>query len=149
MLPSFPILDLLQDCCDPPLTPETLQELQAKLGRRFPQEYAEFLVEFNGGHFMRSVEYSIPNPTKFVHGGLVKSFIGEPNDGYEVNGLVWWAATLTDRIPSEFFPIAHCNFSDYVVLKLVGPESCFEGVWHWDSCAPRRGTDLLLAGRYV
>jgi hypothetical protein len=86
-----------------------------------------------GGHFMRSVEYSIPNPTKFVTGGLVKSFIGEPNDGYEKNGLVWWTNTLSDRIASEFLPIAHCNFSDHVLLKLAGPE--FEGVWHWNSSA--------------
>ncbi len=83
----LPILDLLQDSCDPPLNPETLEELQTRLGRRFPEEYAEFLLHFNGGHFMRSVEYSVPNPTKFVHGGLVRSFLGEPNDGYEVHGL--------------------------------------------------------------
>jgi hypothetical protein len=135
MLQSFPILDLLQDCCDPPLTPETLESLQKRLGRRFPQEYADFLLKFNGGHFKRSVEYSIPNPTKFVSGGLIKSFIGEPNDGYETSGLVWYAKTLSDRIPSEFLPIAHCNFSDHVVLKLVGQESHFEGVWHWNSSA--------------
>ncbi len=135
MLPSFPILDLLQDCCDPPLTTATLDALQGRLGKRFPPEYANFLLQFNGGHFKRSVESSIPNPTKFVTGGLVRSFIGEPNDGYEKNGLVWNAEIRSDLIPSEFLPIADCNFNDYVVLKLVGPESRFEGVWHWD-CAP-------------
>jgi hypothetical protein len=61
MLPSFPILDLLQDCCDPPLTLETLQELQIKLGRRFPQEYADFLLQFNGGPVvsvkMRTIDF--------------------------------------------------------------------------------------------
>ncbi len=135
MLPSFPILDLLQDCCDPPLTPETLADLQARLGRRFPREYADFLLQFNGGHFTRSVEYSIPNPTKFVTGGLMKSFLGEPNDGYETNGLAWWADTLSDRLPPEFLAIAECNFSDYVLLKLVGPDSQFMGVWHWNTSA--------------
>ncbi len=35
----------------------------------------------------------------------------------------------------EFFPIAHCNSSDYVALKLVGPQSDFQGVWYWDSSA--------------
>src|SRR4051812_30677965 len=67
MLPTFSILDLLQVSCDPPLTAETLEELQTKLGRRFPQQYAEFLMQFNGGHFVRWVEYSVPHPTKFVH----------------------------------------------------------------------------------
>ena len=28
---SFPILDLLQDCRDPPLTPESLEELELAL----------------------------------------------------------------------------------------------------------------------
>ncbi len=135
MLKSFPILDLLQDSCDPPLTPESLESLQARLGVRFPQEYADFLLQFNGGHFMRSVEYSIPNPTKFVTGGLVKSFFGEPNDGHDENGLAWWHDALSDRIPSEFLPIARCNFSDYVLLKLLGPDSRFAGVWHWNSSA--------------
>lgn len=135
MLPALPILDLLQDCCDPPLTHETLEDLQAKLGRRFPQEYADFLLQFNGGHFTRSVEYSIPNPTKFVTGGLMKSFHGEPNDGYEKNGLVWLADTLSDCLPPEFLPIADCNFCDQVLLKLVGPNSQFEGVWHWNRSA--------------
>ena len=135
MLPSLPILDLLQECCDPPLTPEALEALQAKLGVRFPQEYAEFLLQFNGGHFVRSVEFAIPNPTEFVTGGIMRSFIGEPNDGYEQNGFVWWADTLSDRIPPEFFPIAHCNGSDQVLLKLVPPDSRFEGVWYWDSSA--------------
>jgi hypothetical protein len=139
MLPSFPILDLLQDSCDPPLTPQALEELQTRLGKRFPQEYSEFLLQFNGGHFKRTVGYTVPNPTKFVTGGMVDSFIGMPNDGHEnSDSLVWWAATLSERIPAEFLPIAHCNFNDCVVLKLVGPESRFDGVWHWDS-APLEG----------
>lgn len=135
MLPSFPILDLLQDCCDPPLTPETLEALQAKLGRRFPQEYAEFLLQFNGGHFMRSVEFSIPNPTEFVTGGIMRTFIGEPNDGYDKNGLVWNAETLSDRISRDYLVIGDCNCSDQVLLKLIGPNSDFQGVWYWNSSA--------------
>lgn len=135
MSPSLPILDLLQDSCDPPLTLDTLEELQITLGRRIPREYAEFLLQFNGGHFTRTVGYSIPNPTQFVKGGMVRSFIGEPNDGYEQHGLAWNAKVHTDLIPPDYLPIADCNFSDYVVLKLVGPESRFEGVWHWNSAA--------------
>jgi len=135
MLPTFPILDLLQDSCDPPLSAATLGELQCRLGKRFPHEYADFLLQFNGGHFKRTVGYSIPNPTKFVTGGMVRSFLGEPNDGYEKNGLIWTTEIRSDFIPPDFLPIADCNFNDHVVLKLVGPESRFEGVWHWNSSA--------------
>lgn len=135
MVPSLPILDLLQDCCDPPLTAESLEELQVKLGRRFPQEYCEFLLQFNGGHFRRWVEFSIPHPTQFVTGALLRSFIGEPNDGIETNGLVWNAELLSDRIPPDYLVIGDCNGSDFVLLKLIGPDSRFEGVWYWDSSA--------------
>lgn len=135
MLPSLPILDLLQDCCDPPLTPETLEKLQQKLSKRFPDEYAEFLLHFNGGHFTRSVEFTLPTPTQCATGGLIKSFIGNPNDGHEKNGLEWWANTLSDRLPDEFLPVANCNGSDHVLLKLAGPKSHFEGVWYWNSSA--------------
>ncbi len=138
MLPSFPILDLLQDSCDPPLTPATLEDLQLRLGKRFPQEYADFLLQFNGGHFSLTVGYSVPNPRNVVTGGMVRSFLGEPNDGYEKNGLVWNVEIRSDLILSDFLPIAYCNFNDHVVLKLVGPESRFEGVWHWDA-APLEG----------
>src|SRR5262249_10331686 len=135
MLPFFPILDLLQDSCDPPLTPETLEELQCKLGKRFPPEYSEFLLQFNGGHFTRNVGYSVPHPTQFVTGGVLREFIGEPNDGYEKTGLVWNSTIHDDLIPPEYLPIADSNFSDFVVLKLVGAESKLEGVWHWNSAA--------------
>jgi hypothetical protein len=135
MVLNFPILDLLQDSCDPPLTADTLEQLQAKLGRRFPQEYADFLLHFNGGHFVRTVLFDLPNPRPFVSGGLIKLFFGEPNVGYELSGLVKNAEWLSEWVPAEYMGIAHCNFNDQVLLKLVGPDSRFEGVWFWDSSA--------------
>jgi hypothetical protein len=132
---SFPILDLLQDSCDPPLTPESLEELEIALGVRFPKEYAEFLLQFNGGAFYRSVGFALPNPQPFLNGALIWSFLGEPGDGLEHNGLVWNAEILSDRIPEDFLAIADCNSQDLVLLKLIGPQSDFGGVWYWDSSA--------------
>lgn len=132
---SLPILDLLQDCDDPPLTPKTLEKVEIALGVRFPKDYAEFLLQFNGGTFYRSVGFAMPNPTEFLTGARVMAFIGEPSDGIEPDGLVWWAKTLSDRIPEGFLPIANCNSQDHVLLKLVGSKSEFEGVWFWDSSA--------------
>ncbi|MBI2823392.1 MAG: SMI1/KNR4 family protein, partial [Planctomycetia bacterium] len=70
---SFPVRELLQDSYDPPLTPASLEELEIELGVRFPKEYADFLLEFNGGYFHRSVIFDLPNPTKslskyYTHG---------------------------------------------------------------------------------
>ena len=135
MLPAFPILELLQDCCDPPLTPQSVEELEILLGVRFPREYVEFLLQFNGGYFHRSVGFKIPNPTEFVTGGLLPGFFGEPGDGIEKYGLVRNAETFSDRIPAEFLAVARCNSQDLVLLKLVGPKSEFQGVWFWDSNA--------------
>ncbi|HEY2839049.1 MAG TPA: SMI1/KNR4 family protein [Pirellulales bacterium] len=135
MLQSLPILNLLQDCCDPPLTPQDIEELEILLEVRFPKEYADFLLQFNGGHFSRSVEFPIPNPTEFVNRALINCFFGVPRDGIEHNGLLWYAETLKDRIPEEYLPIANCNGRDLVLLKLVGAQSEFEGVWYWDSSA--------------
>lgn len=135
MLPALPILDLLQDSDDPPFSPESLEALQTKLGKRFPAEYAEFLLRFNGGHFVRPVEFSIPNPTEFVTGARMISFLGEPSGDCGQYRLSWVAETMDDRISPEYLPIGDCNGIDLVVLKLVGPESRFEGVWYWDSSA--------------
>jgi len=132
---KLPILDLLQDGCDLPLTAETLDLLQAKLGRRFPQDYADFLLQFNGGYFVRSVLFELPNPRPFVSGGLIKVFFGEPSLGYEHSSLVKNAEWLSEWLPTEYLGIANCNFNDQVLLKLVGPDSRFEGVWFWDSSA--------------
>jgi ankyrin repeat protein len=128
----FPILDLLQDSHDPPLTPQAIEELEILLGVRFPQDYAEFLLQFNGGEFYRWVEFDIPNPTKFVTGGRLSCFYGEPGDGIDVYGLVRNAQTFTDRLPDGYLAIADCNGQDLVLLKLVGPKSEFEGVWFWN-----------------
>ena len=55
-----PVLHLLQDCHHPPFTPESLGRLQATLGVRFPEDYAKFLFEFNGGSFYRRVTFTLP-----------------------------------------------------------------------------------------
>jgi SMI1-KNR4 cell-wall/Ankyrin repeats (3 copies) len=126
---------LLQDSCEPPLTPESLEELEIALGVRFPEEYAEFLLRFNGGIFYRTVQCAIPTPSKFVTGALVHHFFGQPDDEVEAYGLVRNAEIYRERIPEGLLPIAGCNGDDLVLLKLAGPESELTGVWYWDSSA--------------
>ena len=41
---TLPILELLQDSHDPPLTPESVEELELALGIHFPKDYAELLI---------------------------------------------------------------------------------------------------------
>ena len=70
LIQKFPILELLQDSHDPPLTSEAIEELEILLGVRFPKDYADFLLGFNGGDFSRRVDFSLPEPKPFVTGGL-------------------------------------------------------------------------------
>jgi hypothetical protein len=48
---SLPILDLLQDCDDPPLTPE---ELEIALGVRFPKDYTYLAFDIRLDGFITS-----------------------------------------------------------------------------------------------
>ena len=141
LIQKFPILELLQDSHDPPLTNEAVEELEILLGVRFPKDYADFLLSFNGGHFRGDVGFSLPEPKPFVTGGLVWRLYGEPADGIETYGLVKRSKVLSDRLPENCLAIADCNSQDHVVLKYTNAE--FDRVWFWDSNAFWDGAETL------
>jgi hypothetical protein len=138
---QFPILELLEDSHDPPLTSEAIEELQVLLGVRFPEDYANFLLAFNGGYFGRDVGFSLPEPKRFLSGALMIRFYGEPADGIENYGLIKHAEVLSDRLPEDCLAIADCNSQDHVVLRYDDDKSEFAGVWFWDSNAFWDGTE--------
>src|ERR1700722_3197409 len=125
LIQKFPILELLQDSDDPPLTSEAIEELEILLGVRFPKDYTDFLLGFNDGHFSRSVDFSLPEPKKFVSGGLVWRLYGEAGDGIENYGLVKHAEVFSDRLPDDCLVIADCNGRDLVVLRFANEGSEF------------------------
>jgi hypothetical protein len=131
----FPILELLEDPQDPPLTREAIEELEILLGIRFPKDYADFLFAFNGGHFGRDVGFSLPAPKKFLSGAWMMRLYGEPRDGIETDGLVTNAEVLSDRLPADVVAIADCNSQDLVVLRYTNDMTEFAGMWFWDSTA--------------
>jgi SMI1-KNR4 cell-wall/Ankyrin repeats (3 copies) len=135
LVQQFPILKLLEDSHDPPLTSEVIEELEVLLGVRFPKDYADFLMAFNGGHFGRNVDFCLPEPKPFLSGALMMRFYGEPNDGIETYGLIRHADVLSDRLPEDVLAIADCNSQDHVVLRYADAKTTFAGVWFWDSAA--------------
>ena len=135
LVQRFPILELLEDSHDPVLTSEIIEELEILLGVRFPRDYTDFLLGFNGGDFGRRVGFSLPEPTRFVTGGRVARLYGEPGDGIEDYGLVKHAEVFSDRLPEDCLAIADCNGRDLVVLRFANEGSEFAGVWLWDSDA--------------
>jgi hypothetical protein len=142
---SFPILELLQDCEDPPLGPDEVARLQKTLGVTFPGEYRDFLLQFNGGYFKRPVLFFVPNTERFSEGVGIAAFMGHPVDRAEQDGIVWNARHLTDRLPAEYLAIADCNSEDLVLLKYSERGSRFEGVWLWDGpgfWCPEQGDNI-------
>jgi ankyrin repeat protein/SUKH superfamily protein len=134
LIQQFPVLELLQDSDDPPLTSEAVEEIEILLGVRFPRQYADFLSAFNGGHFHRDVRFSLPQPKPSLSGVWLWGFYGEPADGIEKYGLVKRADMLSDRLPEDCLVVALCNSQDYVVLRFANDGADFVGVWFWDSC---------------
>jgi hypothetical protein len=137
-----PILDRLQDCEDPPFTQERLEELQRALGVRFPKDYAEFLLRFNGGDFSLGVEFDMPIPTEWVTGASVDGFIGQADD--EDCEFLDQMEEFREFISDPCVPIANCNSGDFVVLKFSGSDLKFDGVWFWDSGADPDDDEQIL-----
>lgn len=134
MMFKNPILHLLQDCDDPPISSKKVVQIQRALGHWFPADYVEFLQQFNGGHFR-------PWPLfDFVHArwgpcsAYLICFIGSPGDSVrEQGGLVDWNAMKRGVTPSNFVHIAVCNGKDGLFLKFDEMTGEFEGVFFWDS----------------
>jgi ankyrin repeat protein len=138
---TLPILELLQDSDDPPATPESLEELELELGVRFPKEYADFLLQFNGGYFHRPVMFYLPNPTQWIDEVSVDSFFGDPVDRDIGDGIATFARLLEGSIPDDSLPIAHCG-GDIVLLTVAGPQADFGKVWFWDEADQLEGDNI-------
>src|SRR4051812_40640343 len=107
---KLPILELLQDSCDPPLRPESLERLQEAMHVRFHEDYAAFLLQFNGGFFRGIVEFTVPDTARdFSSRPSIDCFYGHPDDGIDDAGLLWWKETLEDCVSDDFVAIGRCN----------------------------------------
>ena len=138
---SLPILELLQNSDDPPVTPEGLRALEIELGVKFPQEYADFLLQFNGGNFCRPVMFYLPQPTEWINDVSVMSFFGEPGDRDVGEALATYARMLKERIPDDCLAIASCG-TDLIILTVAGPTSEFGKVWFWDGVDEGEGDNI-------
>jgi ankyrin repeat protein len=138
---TLPILELLQDSDDPPVTPESLEELEIELGVRFTNEYADFLLQFNGGYFHRPVMFYLPNPTEWIDEVSVDSFFGDPADRDIGDGIPAFARLLAERIPADSLPIAHCG-GDIILLTVAGPQADLGKVWFWDEADQLEGDNI-------
>lgn len=144
---TLPILHRLKSSENPPLTRELIAELERALGVRFPQDYFEFLLQFNGGWFPDWAKFDVPGdfeiPGDEVQ--LLTGFIGREQVEYgEFRRIRDLTEDFLDIVPEKHVPIANCNQNDYAVLRFVGPKADFDGVWFWDrSALPSRGEQVV------
>jgi hypothetical protein len=139
---SVPILDRLQDCEDRPHTRRTVEKFQRALGVRLPKDYAEFLLQFNGGYFRPFLEFDLPHPPEDCEVGILDSFLGDEDGKFDK--ILDWTNEFSEFIPEPCVPIAYCATGDFIVLKFTLPDSKFDGVWFWDRRAdPERGEQIL------
>ncbi len=137
-----PILELLQDCEDPPLTPESLEELEIELGVRFSQDYANFLLQFNGGDFKRWVSCRLPTPTVWISDNAVRGFYGNPADRAVGEAITEYSRIYSGRIPDDCLAIAFCNCEDLVLLQVAGAASELGNIWFWDGTEEGEGAHV-------
>ena len=139
---SLPILELLQDCDDPPLTPDALDDVEIGLGLHFPKEYADFLLQFNGGDFHRHVLFYVPNSIDWPEGVGLDSFFGAYNDRGPGGDLKWYAETLSGRIPKDYLAIAHCGGLDMILVTIDDAKPDVGKVWFWDGTEEGEGDNI-------
>jgi hypothetical protein len=134
-----PIFDRLQDCWDP-IGEDQLAQLERDLGVRFPPDYRDFLLHFNGGYWSHLVASRVVRPSRFVDDVVVTSSFGIVTDErFGADDLRNNAEVFSGRIPETFVPIAHC-WGDLVCID-VGSDD-YGKVFYWNRY--HEGSDLNL-----
>jgi ankyrin repeat protein len=110
----FPILDRLQDSFDP-IPPADIRALERELGVTFPQDYVEFLLNFNAAYMQHPVAFRVLEPGPFVNVGSFDCSLGIVKEFPESETGV--KETFEGRIPAGLVPIANSG-SDPICMEL-------------------------------
>jgi len=108
-------------------TEESIQQLEAKLGSRLPEDYRRFLTDLNGGR---------PDPSSFVfetkaglNDSAVRYFL--TLDSGEIRYTIPnYLNTYKDRIPKGVLPIGCDSFGNLVLLDVCSKSP--GSVYFWD-----------------
>jgi ankyrin repeat protein len=116
--------------------------VEAGLGVRFPKDYAEFLLRFNGGDFHRHVMFYVPNSTSWPEGVGMDFLLGVPGGRATGGDLRWYAETLAGRIPDDCLAIAACGGLDLILISVDDSRSDFGKIWFWDGEEEGEGDNI-------
>lgn len=105
--------------------PEAIELFERVLGRKFPKEYRNFLLEYNGGSI-------VPNCFNFINGeqGSLIHFFYKINSKNNYNDLLSGTRLFGQRIPPDFIPIASDPFGNQICIAIGGPE--YGKIYFWD-----------------
>lgn len=97
-----------------PCDPERLSQLEAMLRYQLPNQYRNWLLEFNGGFPLRSA-FTIPG-SPFSDNDLVTAMLGlVDNEEYSILSHI---RTHLWMLRENFFPIAFAASSSYLGLQM-------------------------------
>lgn len=130
-----------------PLSRETLEETQAKLGVLFPASYVDCVLRNNGGRPVPSC-FDFPGRPGAVFHRLL------PVGGDDTSGIQATLDALSGRIPAGHIPFAADPFGNYLCFRYPGGNDA--PVFFWDHEAPPNaapahvcdGFDALLRSLY-
>ena len=113
-----------------------IEQLEAMLDARLPDDYRRFLQENNGG----SIEDG-------QFGKLVIEYFYGIHERDDVDDIYRVMDALRDEMPVEVIPIAHCAFGDKVCLAVSGPNRGRVYAWEHEGGAPVDDPWLALRGK--
>jgi cell wall assembly regulator SMI1 len=124
-----PIFDRLQDCWDP-ISEDQLAQLERDVGSRFPSDYRDFLLHFNGGYWSHVVKSRALRPSRTLNEIPISANLGcVDDDRFTSDDIRSDKAAYADRIPDSFVPIMDA-MGDPVCIDLA-PEG-YGNVYYWD-----------------
>lgn len=117
------------------LNEDQMHEVTANLGVTLPQDYAQFLLDTNGGYPVNTV---VPLPKKKQ--AEVQYFLAMKSKNAHAN-LEKAAGRMKGRIPEALLPIAINSGGDYYCLGIEGERTGKVYLWRHDTEAEDDGSN--------
>jgi hypothetical protein len=110
---------------DPSVGSEAIELFQRIIAAKFPKQYLEFLMHYNGGH---------PSPDVFEisewnDASSVQNFY-KINSKHNYDDLLWSYRTFSERIPPQFLAVASDPGGNQICLAVSGQH--YGKVFFWD-----------------
>jgi len=116
------------------LTQEDIINLERQLEHEIPNEYARFLLAYNGGMPQQNCHDAHGTAGRRIGSvicvEMLYSLAGKSEVVKETHSIEWNYSVYRGRIPENFLPIGEDGGGNQVCISLYGEDAgC---VWYWD-----------------